>query len=375
MGVRILCINPPGDIYNGVGGIQTYAREVQTAMRVRGHDVMGISFDPPAILGDLVLEDYIPRAFCFNRYYFWRVNYLSDYRYHNALCRLTRKAIREFHPDLLHVFHTYQYGALWAGNVPGIVTCHGLEIADIPPVRGSLERAAGIHCNSNFTKARVESFLGPQTKARVHTWGIRATTLPEIEPQYDLITVGRVVRRKNIDTILRVLALHPEWRYAVVGEGPGLPGLRELAKTLGLNNVEFFGKVSEDEKNRLLSLSRLFVMCPRNDNDSDVEGLGLVFFEAHGAGLPILSARSGGAPEAVGEAGILVNDPLDVAEIEQSLRAALDSATYARLRAAVIRRQKSHSWERFIAGLDSWYMEVLEQGSVSSTRHAMRNSE
>ena len=151
--------------------------------------------------------------------------------------------------------------------------------------------------------------------------------------------------------------------------------MRGLAKTLGLNNVEFFGKVSEDEKNRLLSLSRLFVMCPRNDSYSDVEGLGLVFFEAHGAGLPVLSARSGGAPEAVGEAGILVNDPLDVAAIEQSLLAALDPATYARLRAAVIRRQNSHSWERFIAGLDSWYMEVLEQGSVSSTRHAMRNSE
>ena len=359
MDTRILYINPPGDIYKGVGGIQTYAREIQIAMRARGYEIMDISFDPPAVLGDLSLQDYFPRAFCFNRYYFWRTNYLSDYRYHNALYHLTRKAIKEFRPDLLHIFHTYQYGAVWASNVPSIVTCHGLEITDIPPVRGSLERAAGIHCNSNFTKARMESFLGPQIKARVHTWGIRTTALPEIEAKYDLITVGRVVKRKNIDTILHVLALHPELRYAVVGEGPELPRLQELAKTLGLNNVDFFGKVSEDEKNHLLSLSRLFVMCPRNDNDSDVEGLGLVFYEAHGAGLPVLSARSGGAPEAIGEAGILVADPLDVASVEQSLLTALEPATYARLRAAVRQRQNTCTWERFIDGLDFWYRELL----------------
>ena len=60
----------------------------------------------------------------------------------------------------------------------------------------------------------------------------------------------------------------------MVGDGPGSPALKEFAAEHKMTNVEFFGAVSDEQKHELLSRSRLFVMCPRSDND-DVEGLGL----------------------------------------------------------------------------------------------------
>lgn len=357
IGMRILYINPPGDIFHNIGGIETYAREVEAAMPQRGHDVKAISFNPTTVIRDLTLPDYFPRPSCLKRYYLWRTSYYNDYRYHSALYRQTSKTIKAFRPDLVHAFHTYQYGALLASNVPSIVTCHGLEIEDIPPIRGSLARAQGIHCNSSFTKNRVESFLGPQPKIRVHSWGIKTCPVAEPAYEYDLITVGRVVRRKNIDTIMHALVRHPELRYAVVGNGPELPRLKELAGKLELRNIDFLGSVQEDEKQRILIRSRLFIMCPLKD--ADVEGLGLVYFEAHGAGLPVIGARSGGAPEAIGDAGILVDDPLDVAAIEHAIVSALEPLTYTQLKVAVQLRQTSHSWDHFIDGLESWYLELL----------------
>jgi phosphatidylinositol alpha-1,6-mannosyltransferase len=157
---------------------------------------------------------------------------------------------------------------------------------------------------------------------------------------------------------MHALVRHPELRFAVVGDGPELPRLKELAGKLGLGNVDFIGIVQEQEKQRLLARSRLFVMCPRNDNDGDVEGLGLVYFEAHGAGLPVLGARSGGEPEAIGDAGIIVDDPLDISAIENAFLTALNPDEFAKLKAAVKIRQVTHSWERFVDGLENWYMEL-----------------
>lgn len=358
--MRLLLIHPPGNVFQNMGGIQTYVREVEAALRARGHEVASIGFDPPAVMANLGWRDYLPLWACRDRYYFWRTSYLDDYRYHGHLHRHTLKAISELRPQLVHAFHTYQFGALLASDAPTVVTCHGLEIVDIPPVRGSLTIASGIHANSRFTRRRVEDFMGPQAKIRVHSWGIKTVTHAKSGYDFDLITLGRVVRRKNIDTVLRVLARHPEWNYAVVGDGPEVPRLKELAARLGLTNVDFLGRVDDREKTRLLARSRLFVMCPRKDDDADVEGLGLVYYEAHGAGVPAVGARSGGVAEAIGEGGTLIDDPLDVAELEAALLDALEPHAFARLKEAVNVRQRNHSWEGFIDGLESWYQELLK---------------
>ena len=105
-------------------------------------------------------------------------------------------------------------------------------------------------------------------------------------------------------------------------------------------------------------------MCPRSDND-DVEGLGLVYYEAHGAGLPVIAARAGGAPEAVGDGGLLVADPSSEAEILDAIRTGLRSNVHARLCAAVAKRQNTHSWTRFIDAFEQLYSDAKRTARVA----------
>ena len=129
-------------------------------------------------------------------------------------------------------------------------------------------------------------------------------------------------------------------RYAVVGDGPELGALKELARSLGLSRVSFFGAVSEEERRALLARSRVFVMCPRQD-PGDVEGLGLVYFEAFEYGLPVVAANSGGVPDAVGDAGILVADPEHPVQIAAAIRETLDERRYGELDERVRTRQRT----------------------------------
>ena len=79
---------------------------------------------------------------------------------------------------------------------------------------------------------------------------------------------------------------------------------------------------------------------------------------AHAAGLPCLGARSGGVPEAVGEGGLLVEDPLDVEEVGRALDALLDPDQEGSWREAVRRRRREEPWEGFLGAFEAFYGEL-----------------
>jgi glycosyltransferase involved in cell wall biosynthesis len=352
--MRILyLVSYPGD-GRILGGIETYGQEVSRAIAARGHEVSSVHLYAPEIMEALTIADRVPRLRWLNRYYWWRGMNLQDYRYHNAVRRLSREAIERFSPDVIHCMHCSLSAAVIGGDTPYIATCHGLEIVDAPPIRQCLQGAAVIHSNSIFTRSRAERIVG-NGRHRVLPWGIRVSDVARSDaPVYDLITVGRVVKRKNIDTVIRALQQAPDLRYCVVGDGPELSHLKAMVADRHMENVEFLGAVSDDRRQALLAQSRLFIMCPTN-SENDVEGLGLVYFEAQGAGLPAIASRSGGAPEAVGDGGLIVSDPSSESEILRTIRNALEPATYARLSTAVRTRQQTHSWTRFIDAFEELY--------------------
>ena len=127
-----------------------------------------------------------------------------------------------------------------------------------------------------------------------------------------LLTVGRLVPRKGIDTVLRalpdVIEALPDLMYLVVGTGPDRARLERLSADLGLEaHVRFCGEVPHDALPRYYSAADLFVM-PAREDPPDVEGFGLVFLEANACGTPVVGARTGGIPDAIrdGETGLLV---------------------------------------------------------------------
>lgn len=127
-----------------------------------------------------------------------------------------------------------------------------------------------------------------------------------------LLTVGRLVRRKGVDTVLRALPAIaegcPDAAYVIAGTGPDRARLERLAGRLGVQDrVHFVGQVDHNRLSLYYSAADLFVM-PAREDPPDVEGFGLVFLEANACGTPVIGTRTGGIPEAVqdGKTGLLV---------------------------------------------------------------------
>lgn len=104
----------------------------------------------------------------------------------------------------------------------------------------------------------------------------------------EVIFVGRLVKQKNVSSLLRAWAIvHAELipaQLRIIGDGPDRTHLEELAASLGISHsVCFEGRVSEDRKWEALDRASLFA------HPSLQEGFGIVLLEAMLAGLPIVA--------------------------------------------------------------------------------------
>jgi phosphatidylinositol alpha-1,6-mannosyltransferase len=144
--------------------------------------------------------------------------------------------------------------------------------------------------------------------------------------------------------------------YRVVGTGPDEGRLKRLACELGvIGRVSFLGRLSDAELAEEYQRCALFVQPSRRTAEGEVEGLGLVFFEAAAWGRPVVAGRSGGEIDAVvdGETGVLVNGE-SVDEVTQAIQSLL--ADPNRLRRLGEngrgRVESSHNWHNAAAKLD-----------------------
>jgi phosphatidylinositol alpha-1,6-mannosyltransferase len=132
-----------------------------------------------------------------------------------------------------------------------------------------------------------------------------------------VITVGRLVPKNGVDTLLRAMPVlrgdFPGLQCRIVGDGPERASLEALARDLGLGEtVRFYGSVSHEAVARHLWESDVFARASRS------EGMGTAFVEALAAGLPIVGTPVGGITDIIrdGETGLLtpVDRPADLAD-------------------------------------------------------------
>jgi glycosyltransferase involved in cell wall biosynthesis len=172
-----------------------------------------------------------------------------------------------------------------------------------------------------------------------------------------LLFVGRVVRIKRIDLLLRALARarqsEPRLRLAVVGDGELRPGLEGQAAELGIApEVLFLGY--RRELRPLLAAADVAVVSSHN------EGTPVSLIEAGAAGLPAVATDVGGVRDVVGgEGGLLVPR----GDAEALAAAFVRMASDAELRAACGRAARRRSLgrygiERLIGDIDALYAEL-----------------
>jgi glycosyltransferase involved in cell wall biosynthesis len=111
-----------------------------------------------------------------------------------------------------------------------------------------------------------------------------------------VLSVARMVPEKDHDILLAAFHLtapaHPEAELWLVGDGPRLAALRELAQRLSISDSVKFISPREDLR-PLLQQASLLVLSSRT------EALPNVVLEAMAAGLPVVATRVGGVPELV----------------------------------------------------------------------------
>ncbi len=134
----------------------------------------------------------------------------------------------------------------------------------------------------------------------------KAAVLGEPGSPKVLLSVGRLVAQKDHETLLRAFAAiapdHPEWTLRIVGNGPLLAALKNLARSLGIGERVVMAGTVADIASEYLG-AQLYCVTSR------YEGLPLAPAEALSLGLPVVGfADCPGTDELIedGINGILV---------------------------------------------------------------------
>lgn len=154
-----------------------------------------------------------------------------------------------------------------------------------------------------------------------------------------LLAMGRLHANKGFDTLIRAMALVPDARLSIAGEGPERAALQALAQQAGVAaRVDFLGW--RENQAALLQACDIF-LCP-----SRHEPLGNVVLEAWSAARPVIAASAQGPSELIteNETGLLV--PVDQPE---PMAAAINALAADPTRAAMLAAKGRAQFEKHFA--------------------------
>lgn len=176
-----------------------------------------------------------------------------------------------------------------------------------------------------MTNEMTERFISmgfPKDRVRTHYTGVSPesynVTVHTYDPHrvFNMIFVGRFVDKKGIPDVLHAVALvarrHADIMLHVVGGG-GTPEFHadvdRLVRELDISPyVKFYGIKPHAEMLGMLKDMELMVQLSKTALDGDTDDLPFVLLEAGESGLPVLTTRHVGIPDAIkdGETGFLV---------------------------------------------------------------------
>jgi glycosyltransferase involved in cell wall biosynthesis len=157
-------------------------------------------------------------------------------------------------------------------------------------------------------------------------------------PMTNLLFVGRMAPNKCIEDLIRAFAhfnaLTPQSRLLIVGSAQSAPAyyamLRLYAAELELPNVCFEHFASPAGLAAYYTVADVFVTTSRH------EGYCLPVVEAMYKNVPVIARRTGGVPEAMGNAGVLF-DALQPAELAELIGMVTEAGA---LRAEILESQR-----------------------------------
>jgi phosphatidylinositol alpha-1,6-mannosyltransferase len=244
----------------------------------------------------------------------------------------------------------------WLRGVPYGVFLHGIEVWEplVARRREALLRASILLSNSAATVAAARAVNPWLPEVKVTWLGVprRPTAAPVGElPPVGLI-VGRmasVERLKGHDPVLdawsEVRRSIPNAKLVIAGGGNDQARLRRRVAQEQIAGVEFLGRLSDAERDRLHARSRLFFF------PSKQEGFGLAGVEAAAAGVPLLGLAGTVMSELFPDGSAMLINDLLASTIAQAAVRVLGDSQYATALGLAGRKRVEENFleEHFIA--------------------------
>ena len=181
-------------------------------------------------------------------------------------------------------------------------------------------------------------------------------TFPELSDEEGefILNLGRMVKTKGLDYLIEAMR-QVDYKLVMCGKGPESKKVEKLIRKYGLQDrVDMKGWVSEEEKLRLMSTCKFFVM------PSIYEAYGLAALEALSYGKPIVCTDVDGLPGNVKDAGYYVK-PKDSEGLAKGINEMLaDDALRKQLSKNAIKVSRAFTWDDQIAKTERLYRAIVD---------------
>lgn len=271
------------------------------------------------------------------------------------------RAIRQYQPEVLITFNPIPWGAIaWLlAKMFRKKIIMGLIGGETDPNRsGVIKRwlinfmcrnSSAVFVTGSVFKEQVVSLGIEEKKVHVFPHCVQdewLETPPATEFKYDLVTVCALLPGKRVDDAIRALArLHKKGlklSFCVVGDGPEMNYLKELAQDLQIGEFVHFIGMSNEVKSYLLR-SKIFVQT------SESEGLSLALVEAVALGLVPVATEAGAERDLINHDnnGYLVK-PYDIDGMVDCISELQEEEVYKRVRTNLISSRSELRMEKAI---------------------------
>lgn len=177
--------------------------------------------------------------------------------------------------------------------------------------RMSADRPDSLIANSNFVAKRIRKYYKRDSTVIHPPVDFDRFSISDRQGDYFLM-VGRLIAYKRFDIAIRAfnkLGL----KLKIIGRGPEMERLKKMAGP----NVEFLGRIPDDELAEYYARCRAFIFPQEED-------FGIVAIEAMASGRPLIAFRGGDIPEHVeeGKTGIFFDrqDPESIIDALERFR-------------------------------------------------------
>lgn len=293
--------------------------------------------------------------------------------------RKIRKILEKERPDILHI--QVPYSPFMAGRVIAaasseiaiVGTFHILPANTMARLGSKLLHLFCLRTLKRFS--RVVSVSHPAATFARRSFGINSIvssnvvelgrfSQAKVQPQPNhVVFLGRLVRRKGCEELLRAFALLsakvPGARLSIAGDGPRRAKLEAIVKEKGLeSSVKFLGFISEADKPDLLASAQI-ACFPATSGES----FGIVLIEAMAAGAGVVvGGNNPGYASVLGENSEVLVDPGDSLAFAARLEKILTNQSLA---GRLHKQQQEHVKQYDVAVVGNQLLKIYAEAIAS----------